>query len=169
MAGAVIPLRPAKWSSTFPAIQNVLLDTTNGATVVPGMLVYTASDGEVDIFLGGTNAVVLGVALGDFQGAAGYGMPNSPSQVTYRANTVPVAIANTDTIFEASIYASAAAVDPATTNIGESYGTAWDATNKIWYVDKDEVTTKIFHIVGIDTERKTVFVKFLSAVCETLL
>lgn len=167
MAGAAIPTRVARWTGTFPDVINVVLDTTNGANVIPGSLVVTDTDGEVIIFGGGTDAVVLGVSLGTFQNAAGYGMPNNPSQVTNRANTVPVAVANTDTVFEMSIVSSGSTyADPALADIGDEYGVVLNSG--IWAVDKAEASTKIVHIVDIDTDRKTVFVKFLSAVCETL-
>lgn len=167
MAGAAIPMRVAKWSGTFPEITNVILDTTNGAAVIPGSLVVTDTDGEVIIFGGGTDAVILGVSLGTFQQAAGYGMPNAPTQVTNRANTVAVAVANTDTVFEMSIVSSGSTyIDSTLAHVGDEHGVVLNSG--IWAVDVSETTTKIVHIVDWDSEKKTVFVKFLSAVCETL-
>lgn len=166
MAGKALPTRPAKWSGTFPEIRDVVVD--GSATIKVGSLVVTDTDGEIILFGGGTDAVVLGVALGTNDGNAGYNMASGVSQVTNRTDTIPVAIANTDTIFEMSLVSSGSTyADPALADIGDSYGVV--VNSDIWAVDKSETTTKIVQIVGIDSTNKTVFVKFLAAVCESII
>lgn len=150
-----VPIKVAKWSGTFPEIQNYVADATNGAAIVTGSIVILASDGELEI-AGADPAAYFGVALGDFNGAAGYGMPSGVSQVTGREQTIPVALALPSVIFELK-----GSSDPALTNIDEAYGVA--LASGVWTLDLTETTAKVFHVVDVDLTRKVFFCRFLAA------
>lgn len=150
-----VPIKVAKWSGTFPEIAHYVADATNGAAIVTGSLVLLASDGELEI-CGADPAAFLGVALGDFNGAAGYGMPSGVTQVTYREQKIPVALGIQTTLFE--IKGSSA---PTLTNVDTDYGVALSAG--IWTLDLTETTAKVFHVVDVDIERAVFIVRFLAA------
>lgn len=138
---------------------------TAAQTFKKGALLVDASAGTVEEFAGGTNAVVLGVALeavGSKPG--GTGIANSPSYITGgNNNEVSVAIADRSQVFTCRGITSV--LDPLTptqTMIGEQYGVAKVVDD--WVLDQDEVTTKIVEIVDIDIDQKIFSVKFLEAV-----
>ena len=141
----------ARWSGTFPEVQHYIADATNGAAIVVGSFVKTDTDGEI-IICGADPAAVLGIALGDFNGAAGYGMPSGITQVTGRSQEIPVALGTSDTIF--AMKGSSA---PVLTNIGDSFGVV--LTSGIWTVDITDTTNKVVVVVDIDTDRADFFVK----------
>ena len=149
---------PARWSGTFPAIQHYVADATNGAAIVVGSFVLTAADGEIEL-CGADPTAVLGVAIGKFNGSAGYGMPSSPTAVIGRAQTIPVAIAKADTIFVME-----GTSNPTLTNINESYGVV--NTSGVWKVDLTETTTKVVVVVDVDLTRNLYFCKIHEDVAE---
>lgn len=156
-----VPVKVAKWTGTFPEIQHYTADATNGAAIVTGSLCLLASDGELEI-CGADPTAYIGVALGDFNGAAGYGMASGVTQVTYRAQKIPVALAVDSTLFEMK-----GSSDPALTNIDEAYGVALSAG--IWTLDLTETTAKVFHVVDVDLDRKVFICRFLSAGSQALV
>lgn len=149
---------PAQSIGVMPEVRHYLCDTTNGAEICPGSLVFVSSN-ELEL-CGSDPSDILGVALEFFQGHAGYGMPNSPSQVTGRTNQVAVAIASQSQIF--TMPCSSA---PAATDIGVRYGVAIvnDGSWDYWVVDKTDTTNERVVVVDVDIDRGIAYVKFLEA------
>lgn len=141
----------------------------SAATLYKGSLVVLASDGEVVIFGGGTDAEVLGVCAESSIGRpGGTGIANAPAVITGgNKDEVSVHVADRHTVFSCRGLSVGGGdnLTPAVTNIDEDYGVAVDADGQ-WYLDIDEVTTKLCKVVDIDIDRKIFFVKFLEAVLQ---
>jgi hypothetical protein len=154
----------ARLPSGTPNIVSYKYDSAQ--TFVAGALVVDASDGEIVEFGGGTDAVVLGVALeGANTRPGGTGIAHNPLVVTGgQKDEVSVAVADRSTVFSCrGVDGSTDPVTPTVTHIGEKYGVAKHADGE-WYLDIAETTTLICEIVDIDIDNKIFFVKFLEAV-----
>ena len=153
-----VPIKVAKWSGTFPEVQSIVADAA-ASTIRTGYVVALDSDGELIACASAATAFV-GVALGDFNGAAGYGMPSGITQVTGRAQKIPVAMAVQSTLFELK-GSSAAAI----TDIDNDYGITLTGSGDtgIFTLDKTNTTQKVFHVVDVDVDRDVFFCRFLAA------
>lgn len=149
--------------SGAPEIQ--VMKYATGQTFGAYSFVTLDAAGEVIVHAGGTDLALLGLALGGAGRGPGYGMANDDDTqfVTGRAQEVPIAIANRNTVF--SIRGVNGGTDPVTplqTHINEQYGIILTAGGD-WALDLAEVTTLIFEIVDIDTDLNMFLVKPLEA------
>lgn len=132
------------------------------ATIVMGSAVVLAADGELEV-CGADPTAILGVALGDKQQKAGWGMANAPTQVQHRDDTVGVAICGDDVTFGGPLkdgggeYAT-----PAASDIGLAYGIVI-GTGGAWFVDKTDVVNTRVRVVDIDIPNKLVLFTVLPA------
>lgn len=151
--------------SGAPEVQE--MEYTAGQTFIEFALVVIEAAGTI-AECGADPTTVLGVALGGAGKGPGYDMPNASSTqfVTGRKATVPVAIANRNTVFSCrAINGGTDPVTPTTTMIDEQYGVAKTAGGD-WVLDIAETSAKVCEIVDIDIDNKIFFVKFLEAVLQ---
>lgn len=145
------------------------VDTVEAATFYRGAVLVLQS-GDTGLALeGGVNpSQILGLALQGGDTAPGFAAANNPTTITGRLSKVSCAIANDQTIFQASLTnGSNVAVVPAKTDIGANYGiTGYNAgtTAAVWVVDKAKIgaSARVL-ITGLDTTRNIVFFRFLSS------
>lgn len=136
---------------------------TAGQTFKKGALVVDVAAGTISEFGGGTDAVVLGVALEDAGSRPGNNYGGTVDVTTGTINEVAVAIADRSQIFSCrGINGGTDPLTPTRTMVGEQYGVA--KVGDDWVLDQAEVTTLIVEIVDIDIDNKIFFVKFLEAV-----
>jgi hypothetical protein len=144
--------------SGAPEVQ--VMRYATGQTFSEFAFVVASSAGEITECAADPTSI-LGLALGGAGKGPGYDMPNSSqtTQFTGRAQEVPVAILNRNTVL--SIRGISGATDPVTptqTNIDEQYGIAKTAGGD-WVLDLAETTTKSFEVVDIDTDLNIFLVK----------
>jgi hypothetical protein len=144
--------------SGAPEVQ--VMRYTTGQTFIEYALVVLTAAGEVSECAADPTSL-LGLSLGGAGKGPGYDMPNagSTTQFTGRAQEVPVAIFNRNTVL--SIRGINGATDPVTplqTNIDEQYGVAKTAGGD-WVLDLAETTAKVFEVVDIDTDLNIFLVK----------
>ena len=161
-----LPFRPAyiEGGGTVPCRHYVVKsgeDFTNGAPM-------TINAGEVDEIDTDDVTLVVGVAGAADASAYGYDMADQPSTVTGRSNTVPVFIANRNTVFQGQLSnGTTALVVPDAANVdGVGFGII-KQTDGTWTVDEADTTNKLVQIVDFDTALGgtygTVFFKFFAA------
>lgn len=159
------PMQPARIPSggVFDVLGAVYPDAQTfirGAVMVP----EAGNTGKYEE-AGADPALIAGVALQGVDTAPGFAMANNPSPITGRQQKISMAIANTQTIFEATLTnGSATRVAPAQTDVGQQYGIT--AYSGVWTVDKAKTGASARVIVlGFSTinNRQLVFFKFLPA------
>lgn len=128
----------------------------------------TINAGEVDEIDTDDVTLVIGIAGAADASAYGYDMADQPSFVTGRANTVPVYVANRNTVFQGQLSnGTTALVVPDNANVdGVGYGIIRQ-TDGTWTVDEADTTNKLVQIVDYDLKLGgtygTVFFKFFAA------
>lgn len=152
----------ARLPSGTPNIQSVAV--TAAQSFKKGALVVDVSAGTISEFGGGTDAVVLGVALEPAFSKPGNDMNFSPTVITGGNPTeCSIALADRTNVFSCrGVNGGTDPVTPTQTMVGEDYGVL--KVGDDWCLDLAETTTKICTIVDIDIEQKIFFVKFLEAV-----
>ena len=144
------------------------------ATVEPATFsrgaVLVAQNGDTGLALeGGVNPTqIIGVALQGGDTAPGFAAANNPTTITGRLSKVSCAIANEQTVFQASLTnGTSAPVAPTNADVNQSYGiTGYSAgtTAAVWVVDKAKTGASARVIVtGFDTQRQIVFFQFLNS------
>lgn len=149
--------------SGTPDIQSIRV--TAAQTFKKGAIVVDVAAGTISEFGGGTDAVMLGIALEDaFSKPGNSGMVNAPTIVTGgNANECSVLVFNRSTVISCrAVNGGTDPVTPTQTMIGEQYGAL--KVGDDWCLDIAEVTTLLFEIVDIDIDNKIFFVKPLEAV-----
>lgn len=148
-----------------PEVQEMVYDSA--ATFARGALMSVASDGEVTEASADPTSII-GVALHKNGVGPGRNLENDDDYVvrTNVSNLVGIAIANRSAIFSGqAVNGGTDPVTPLLTHIGEEYGVV-KRSDGTWAIDMAETTTKVVHIVDIDTtrENKIFLFKFLEAV-----
>lgn len=137
---------------------------TTGQTFVKGALLLYVAAGTVSE-CGADPTTVAGVALQDAASGPGFGMANSPTQVTGRVQEVSMAVADRHTVFTCrGVNGGTDPVTPLQTHIQESYGVA--KVGNDWVLDLAETTALVCTIMDIDVDLKIFFVKFREAVLQ---
>lgn len=128
--------------------------------------VMTINAGEVDEFDTDDVTLIVGVAAAGDQSAYGYGIGDSPTTVTGRANTIPIWLAGTDVVFYGQLSnGTTALVAPDAANVGVSYGLIKQQDGRVT-VDEADTTNVVVRVIGFDTTQNSpgrVYFKFLSS------
>jgi len=149
------------------AVPSVIYGTYDAASaIVLGSIVYLASGLYT---VAGTNPrSIAGVALQAKDTAPGFAAANNPNPITGRQTKIAVAVADTNTVFAATLTnGSSTRIAPAQADVGENYGVT--AYTGVWTVDKAKTTAgtnTCINVVGIDTDRNLVYFKFLASLVE---
>lgn len=128
----------------------------------------TINAGEVDEIDTNDVTLVVGVAGAANQAGYGYGMADQPSFVTGRADTIPVFIANRNTVFMGQLSnGTTSLVVPDAANVdGVGFGII-QQTDGTWTVDEADTTNKLVQVVdfdlGLGGTYGVVFFKFFAA------
>ncbi len=135
-------------SGQVPNILAVPYDATDA--IVFGSVLFISSG--IYNLAAADPALIAGVALQAKDTNPGFAAANNPVPITGRSDTISVAIADTTTIFMATLTnGSATRVAPAVTDIGAQYGIT--AYSGVWTIDRAKTTTSArVSIVGYSTE-----------------
>lgn len=143
--------------------------TAEPATFSRGaVLVAQAGDTGLAVEGGVNPTQIMGVALQGGDTGPGFQAANNPTTITGRLSKVSCAIANEQTIFQASLTnGSNVPIAPQNSDINQTYGiTGYNAgtTSAVWVVDKAKTGAAArVTIVGYDTQRNIVFFQFLDS------
>lgn len=126
----------------------------------------TINAGEVDEIDTDDVTLVVGVAGAADATAFGYDMGDSPVTITGRENTVPVFVANPNTVFYGQLSnGTTALVAPDAANVGVAYGIIRQSDGS-WTVDEADTTNLVVRVIKFDTSLDSpgrVYFKFISS------
>lgn len=144
-----LPFRPAYNQGRFaPVTQHWPLKS--GETCVTGSPM-TRNANEVDEIDTDDVTLVVGVAASANQSAFGYDAGDQPSSpvVTGRADTIPVFVATTNTVFTGQLSNDTTMVVPvAATHVGVSYGIRKQSGGE-WTVDTNDTTNVVVKVIKV--------------------
>lgn len=164
MAGNGQIIQPASRPGNGQPVQVTQRLQKTGETIIVGSLVVLDANGEI-VLCGADPAEVQGVAMAPNDSSYGYGMADSPSVVTGRVNEIPVADADTVTLWRmGGVDGAGVTVAPVQNHIGDQYGVVKEAGTLIWYLDTSETAAPVFEVVDIDTDYNIFICKFVDAV-----
>jgi hypothetical protein len=169
-----LPIRAAyNEGSGLPAVKHYPLAS---GTIVRGALMKLNTNNTIVEITGPTDIsnTILGVAKAANASAFGYDMGDSPTVVTGRADTIPLDLANRDTVFVGQIVSAAnTPVVPAVADVGVAYGVVKNSDNT-WSVNRSNTTNLTVRVLGIvpPGEQSSdpfgfVYFKFLAAATTT--
>lgn len=146
-----LPFRPAYNQGRFaPVTQHWPLKSSE--TCVTGSPM-TRNGAEVDEIDTDDVTLVVGVAASANQSAFGYDAGDQPASpvVTGRADTIPVFVATTTTVFQGQISNDQTMVAPASSDVGVSYGIR-KQTDGTWTVDRNDTTNVVVKVIKVVTQ-----------------
>lgn len=92
--------------------------------------------------------LVVGIAAAASQSAFGFDAGDSPTTVTGRVDSVPVAVAGRDVVFYGQLSnGTTSLVVPDGANVGVAYGVIKQADGT-WTVDEADTTNKLVTVIG---------------------
>lgn len=159
-----LPFRPAYVEGGGTPVTRHYVNKTS-ETFYEGSIA-TINAGEVDVIDTNDVTLIVGVAGAASESAFGYDLADSPTVVTGRSNTIPVYVANTNTVFYGQLSnADTALVAPDAANVGEDYGILIQADGVIT-VDESDTTNVVVNVIKFDTSVDSpgrVYFKFLQS------
>lgn len=164
----LLPIMPAyvQGSSGAPSVRGV--DYPAGQTFTQGAVMIADTATGLTKEAAATPVLnIAGIALQPVDSAPGYGMANSPTNVTYRRQAISLAVATRVSVFKSSfVNASAVPIAPAQTDVYTKYGAS--KQGGVWVVDKALTgASACVEILEIDISNQLVYFKFLEATLAT--
>lgn len=162
----LFPITPSYvQGGTVPSIRRA--DYPNGQTFLQGAALISNGAGQY-VEAGATPTTLLaGIALMPYNGAPGFNMANQPTTVTFRNQSVSMAVANEATVFRSQLVnGSAVPIAPVVADNLAKYGLK--SYSGTWVVDKSlNGASACVQIVEIDTTNNWVYFKFLTSAIVT--